>query len=893
MKYLNRREDFLNKSKYTKIENLIKEEAGTRSGPFENEIPWGDSLLGRLIMATIRKASIGINIMSIKRLIPRLTDQFNEILISCKISEDSKKDAARVLIFELLKKLKNAVDAGEEVDILISITDETISNVKSNEKSGKSGLAFDDNDGKRNKLLDELDEWKKFLLSLGDTVETEKEEEVKPTNVNTQEIPFDFCIKNLNALNSILLAYKRVKDISKQVHISKKDSTGQEVKTGQEYTYNGKKVRVINLEHPQKVGGDQEWLTDDDVTSAEDIVYPKDGVFVIWPDVKNSVGKALPASKLVPITESTTPVVPVKQISILSSIKKVYDFCIQRDTDIFKDLEQFFKMSPENQKIPKFKNPILKIYNTARLNEDLNIFLSKPEDIGKSLITLYKSTKVKEDGSFEGIQDDMKLAIVDFNKTMKNILLFQSGVKEKDTETVESEDNKETESTNDVDDNVEDLEDNKNLSNFTDSVKLLKYSSFIKINELVDDNNNLETSVPNDSKVQKIKDYFYANVDYLEFVMDKAEIDKIEANMENVQNDKLVLSIDPIIEILKLFNRAYKLHTTNVIPGGRSGGVVSRSVYNEYTPLGGGNASGNSGTSDGPYRNNKTFNVWEDAVLDILKQTKFQPIFSKDTKIQIGNKLVEGAGTTFRKLITNLLDGDKLYKEGAQKKFLDEYFGPDAVTDKTQLGIGNDTKTNATNAADIKTTELSFIKNSDLTTNEDIKNSKFTNKILQVKGREDDKDRTIYIFVEGMAGGYVNISYCTSIYFFKKYIDAQGSATLKTLNTMVSAKTGPDGDYLLRYSKVELKDFIKILKNSKVELNSVTTGGTIQKGRVIQPTLVSWLGNDTDKSLYSITDTDRLVGTKSSVGGSRNVGELVSKKYGEENDFTPISKVVE
>ena len=887
MKYLNRREDFLNKSKYTKIENLIKEEAGTRSGPFENDIPWGDSLLGRLIMATIRKASIGINIMSIKRLIPRLTDQFNEILESCKISEDSKKDVARVLVFELLKKLKNAVDAEKDVDILISLTDETISNVNS------SSLAFDDNDGKRNKLLDELDEWKKFLLSLGDTVETEKEEEVKPTNVNTQEIPFDFCIKNLKALNSILLAYKRVKDISKQVHISKKDSTGQEVKTGQEYTYNGKKVRVINLEHPQKVGGDQEWLTDDDVTSAEDIVYPKDGVFVIWPDVKNSVGKALPASKLVPITESTTPVVPVKQISILSSIKKVYDFCIQRDTDIFKDLEQFFKMSPENQKIPKFKNPILKIYNTARLNEDLNIFLSKPEDIGKSLITLYKSTKVKEDGSFEGIQDDMKLAIVDFNKTMKNILLFQSGVKEKDTETVESEDNKETESTKDVDDNVEDLEDNKNLSTFTDSVKLLKYNTFIKINELVDDNNNLETSVPNDSKVQKIKDYFYKNVDYMAFVMDKAEIDKIEANMENVQNDKLVLSIDPIIEILKLFNRAYKLHTTNVIPGGRTGGAVSRSVYNEYTPLGS-SSGGVSGTADGPYRNNKTFNVWEDAVLDILKQTKYQPIFSKDTKIQIGNKLVEGAGTTFRKLITNLLDGEKLYKDGAQKKFLNEYFGPDAVTDKTQLGIGNDTKTNATNAADIKTTELSFIKNSDLTTNEDIKSGKFTNKILQVKGKEGDEDRIIYIFVEGMTSEYINISYCTSIYFFKKYIDDQGSVTIKDFNKIISARSGKPGDYLLRYSKIKIGDFKKLLINTKVELNSIAVDGkTIQKGRVIQPNLVSWLGNDTDKSLYSIRDVNRLAGTKSSVGGSRNVPELVNKKYGENNDFEPISKVVE
>jgi hypothetical protein len=37
---------------------------------------------------------------------------------------------------------------------------------------------------------------------------------------------------------------------------------------------------------------------------------------------------------------------------------------------------------------------------------------------------------------------------------------------------------------------------------------------------------------------------------------------------------------------------------------------------------------------------------------------------------------------------------------------------------------------------------------------------------------------------------------------------------------------------------------------------------------------------------------DRLSGTKTSVGGSRNVSELVNKKYGENNDFEPISKVV-
>ena len=98
-------------------------------------------------------------------------------------------------------------------------------------------------------------------------------------------------------------------------------------------------------------------------------------------------------------------------------------------------------------------------------------------------------------------------------------------------------------------------------------------------------------------------------------MVEESEFKTIETDIENESKDnkELVINgIDPIIEILKLFNRAYKLHTTNNIPGGRSGGAVSRSVYNEYTPFGG-QGSGQSGISDGPYRNNKIFNVWENA----------------------------------------------------------------------------------------------------------------------------------------------------------------------------------------------------------------------------------------------------------------------------------------
>lgn len=857
MKYLNRREDFLNKSKYTKIENLIKEEAGTRSGPFENDIPWGDSLLGRLIMATIRKASIGINIMSIKRLIPRLTDQFNEILESCRINEDSKKDVARVVIFALLKELKDAVDAGKEVDILISITDETIFNVTRAEIEGD----------KKTKLLQELEEWRKFLLEFKDG--STSESEVTTPEHNTPGSMYPLMIKNLKTLALILSNYKKV-----QLGVATLNTKIQ-IEVNKEYLYNGKVVKVTKIEEPN--------------------------AFIIFRDVPTKTYKP----------DSVPQSVLKSKLTLMTTESEVFRF--NDFVNYLTEAQYKNTTTPEVRKNPLGNNPGANIDRNnvvstedhltqaySKLKKDIEVLIS-PKEKGIGVDSVFINDIITK-----SVDSKNKEIIKDLYKEINRYLIGdkKTTIQEKDPLFKES---------------IEILTDKRKLTivaekiarfikralqfdgqnlygglgdlkvPLQDFVTTIKQLSKPVSKEETSDDKGLETSVPDDSRVQKIKDYFYEKIDYAAFAIDKTEIDKIEGNLENVKNDKLILSIDPIIEILKLFNRAYKLHTTNVIPGGRSGGAVSRSVYNEYTPLGGN--SGVSGTSDGPYRNNKTFNIWEDAVLDILKQRKYQPIFSKDTEILIGGKLVKGAGTTFRTLITNLLDGEKLYKEGAQKKFLDKYFGPDAVPSDSKLSIGNDEKVNANNAADIKEVELSFIKNSDLTTNEDIKNNKFINKILQVKGKEGDKDRTIYIFVEDITGGYVNISYCTSIYFFKKYIDAQGSATIKALNTMVSSTKGDAGNYLLRYSKIKLEDFKKLLVNSKVELNSVTMGKTTQT-KVIQPTLVSWLGNDTDKSLYSIGDTDRLAGTKTTVGGVRNVPELVNKKYGENNDFEPISKLV-
>ena len=99
-----------------------------------------------------------------------------------------------------------------------------------------------------------------------------------------------------------------------------------------------------------------------------------------------------------------------------------------------------------------------------------------------------------------------------------------------------------------------------------------------------------------------------------------------------------------------------------MIPSGRSGGKVSNKTFMEYTTFGGGDPS-TAGKSGGPYRNNAIFNQWEDTVLDIQREKKYQPIFNIGTKLKVGDDLIEKAGANLRKFMTDMLDGDELVVE--------------------------------------------------------------------------------------------------------------------------------------------------------------------------------------------------------------------------------------
>jgi hypothetical protein len=271
---------------------------------------------------------------------------------------------------------------------------------------------------------------------------------------------------------------------------------------------------------------------------------------------------------------------------------------------------------------------------------------------------------------------------------------------------------------------------------------------------------------------QKIQDYWNKKIDIKAFTLERTEVIKMKEKFDKIAEGESskekfwIYGIDPIIEIVKCFNRAYKLHTTKVIPNvGTSDGRVSASTFNQYTCLGDGNRK-NAGLSGGPYRSNAIFDQWENAVLDILKETKYQRIFRKEVTIKTedGNE-IKNAGANLRKFMSDMLDGDSLYKsggQGRQAKFLDEYFGWKG--DDGKLEFKGDGKTNSETADAIKTKKLRF-SNTPLKVekNEDLKGTFF--------GANTNDRKQLYFYIQDVKGADLYISYCSSMYFFKKYIE--------------------------------------------------------------------------------------------------------------------------
>ena len=464
--------------------------------------------------------------------------------------------------------------------------------------------------------------------------------------------------------------------------------------------------------------------------------------------------------------------------------------------------------------------------------------------------------------------------------------------------------------------------------------KLLKYDSYLTlIREAEGDEAQAQGENKEDKSAEiskEIKEYFDENLDFDAFLLSEEEVKVVEEKVEDAskkQGKSIVINgMNPIVEIVRLFNRAYKLHTTDVIPGARTDGAVDRLTYNEYTTFGS-SSGAPSATEHGPYRHKKTFNIWEDAVFDILADTRFSPVFAKETVLDDGGGNVrEGAGVALRQLMTDLLDGDNLYKSsgggdsaGAQKKAIEKYFGETATTffetnSDVQLGMVNkktgktDIEINNETADAITVSNLQFTKSSSLTSDEVLKESKFRFTTLQVNGKNSEgKIVHWYLFVNEMANDKYYVMMSKTMAWFRNLIQSEypsteigkgdsdvspelrdrlGSGPYPIIHTVMTKKA-LESIATNRARSIEIKGLVKEADKPKTITENITI------------TNVNWLSlrkMEDNKfkglNILKLESKDNVVNSLKSIKTAFiNYREVVDKKY-DEGKFTPgvISK---
>jgi hypothetical protein len=685
MKYISGRDEFLRKSvnkvnEFKSLEEkypLLKEEYQSsdfelileaESGPFSNDIPWGDSLLGRLINSTIRKAKIKANLVRMKGVVSRLERTFNDLLLDSKVNDLDENDLAewaKIRNFTYLYNLEKAVkNMHVEKTPLKEIKNLTNIAIEKTEETADVP--------KKNELLRQLNEWKKFLDTIkeGDNVtKDELDPNKKSENISGEKVYLSYIANFQSALRivnkSILSNQQRATAVVPHLANNKGFKDGK--LTDDEKAELAKK----KLQNQGATTGATAVGTPKPATISQNSSYEFKWVYNVNESTGTSsttTNKNPEGSKISGLIRSlhgmVSQIIPPKEKG--GQIEIISDF-LKKDINVLKS--------------DQYKDPIKKIYaNVAKivksggtnvdstLENDINSLLARPEDLGRKIGDLYMVSKTKEDGKFEGLTKELQDELAIFNKTMKaalyNSLQFSKQVENNPVEKKES---------------------------------LIKsYSKFKKIfeaeeseiaqdrkEENPEDKSGEVGDRPKSGFITNIQDWWEQKINLKEWMMEKAEVEKIRINLDKKLAEKrdsiTISSIDPILEICKIFNRAYRIHTTQVIPTGRSGGKVSNKTFMEYTSFGSGTPA-NAGESGGPYRNNKLFDQWYDAVMDILREKKYQAIFNVGTRMKVGNEYIDKAGSNLGKFMRDMLEGDEFFTKskdggGPQSKFLDKYFG--------------------------------------------------------------------------------------------------------------------------------------------------------------------------------------------------------------------------
>ena len=941
MRYLNKRDEFLKnynnildikKNYIPKGEELITEDGG----PFHNDIGWGDSLVGRLINSTIRKIKIGANLLRIKVVEQRLRDAMDELLLTTSVAEmdeEDKKLYARALITTYLAALEDAVKNGSPMDELKSLTETAIGAVEMN----------DDLEDK-NELLRQLNEWLKFLNNFKEEEETQEESSEGSEGAMGATEAYMANFKNLY---NILLIYKGIEkerlEQSRQAVMATK--SGASASTPTTTTKTTKTTKTDPAQGATQIGvktGVKTGVNDSILLKYDEFKRINEGVGKGLGTVAGKIWKFFTGG----VDEKEVEKAEYKDTKTLwDTIQPLYKIFEAEKGVLEKDSEmhRFLKLTPEQiQADPKlklvynkYKSNIDKIYTFVRsangITEGAHELLGRNEEIGKRIAAIYAVTKSKPDGKF--IQypgtvgeawDELVENIAGFNKYMKNVFEVESKWKVGDTVTWKSETtgNSITQEILRIDGKKLVFKDKKGeeYTKFMSEVEKVKesvlYNRFSKIYEAQDDaqaqeeeNDGVVSAWKNPNSVTRIQDWWGKNMDLKRWMLEKTEVEKVRVNLEKKlaeKRDSVVIDgMDPVLEIVKVFNRAYKLHTTQVIPSGRSGGKVSNKTFMEYHCFGNGSPE-NAGSGGGPYRNNAIFNQWEDCVNDVKKDKKYQCIFNVGTRIKVGNEYIEKAGMNLRKFMTDMLDGDELYKssngQGAQAKFLDKYFGYKADADGKDTYFGNDREEITDVANKINPVKLEVLQGNTALQYENTDELKGTFFDLILKNKSTNDTREYFFYIQDIKDNVAYLSYSMTAFHMINYIkESKGNVKVESAFKVKSELI--DGNaYAIRATTIPLANLYK--KDGVFSLpKSIKIKALIKETEYDRTSGVDKVNNSITNRNYKLEDEQEFtvvqanhivdLEDKSKRIASGNGVNSVMAKYGGYENITAIDNIKE
>ena len=955
MKYLSNRNQFLRESKFTGLQTYektpysgeyfqINEDYG--AGPATNDIGINDSLIGRFINHIIRKVKVAIGKMRIKSLTARLKSTFDELVYKGKLAaqdDEGKSQTARLVLYSFFAELVIAVDRGERVIILRQLTESALDALeKTSDFDEKESLKdeleaflkfleqFDDNDGE---LGEEDDEDEDDEDNEDEDSDSESSEE---DNSEVVKKAYPMMITNLNAIITIInkvatmnIGKEKVKeDIKKHKTLpnetvnkiaqannvaadliwtknanTKVDSQGTTLTQWLDKAQNNpanKTKKVVN--------GKETFINRD----KSDIILPKDVLLLLEKDVfagnrqvkdpkqLQQQQKVKAATKSGAIAGGQT----AKEIEFadrhtreaFAILKGAVDTLGNKD--FYSVTSEFLQDLTGNTKGGNL-NPT-KLKNIKALYNEINIYLRD----NKNQLDSLRSKALYKEGSLEELSDKGKIKSI-----AKKIAIFSATIMKFKGENLAL--------SKDLNAGIKSFVDSftliqkvpifkpegiKKSDRVNDSI-LSSYDSFIKLlreadgdEDEEDDEDDTQSGkageLPTGSVSEKIKDFFDKNCKGVRaFTLSKTEADKISQNLENTKIDKFIIDgFDPIIEIIRLFNRAYKIYTTRIISkrsekitGGTSG--PSAGTLMEYTPLG----------SDGgaPYRHNTTFNIWEDAVFDILGNRDYQVIFDKKTILRVGDEDRTEKGPMLRRFITDMLEGEKLYgkegggtDKGTQAKFLAEYFGDTGeVVEKNleEVTLSDGTDGNGELQKEISDAEtdlrMTLFESSvpdpavgrvfTISITQAVNDSYMTNLIKEANDSATQYTFIITEFKNGVYGlcyfgsfGALNTLFTGMIGNY----DVTKSIKEK-FTTLITTPATNAGKWKKHYTKVKKEDFKNLFKKgSKIKLNHVEGGNlnTVINGGSFTINNVYWLTKkDKDKNVLFDMNEEALKKAKS------------------------------